>query len=149
MTVGILEQLDYQIVTLQELEEANELTIAELEQFGFYDQRMAEVEVVLALAADAFGWQNYGGNGRIAVPAVSLARLRALFGYEKASVRDVLRHEYAHALADTHRGLMRSRKFTSAFGGSHASEKESKYDKKSTSLPMRRQTRVRTSPRCS
>jgi hypothetical protein len=123
------KQLDYQIVTLGELEEANEQTIDELERHGFYDERMAAIEVYLALAADAFGWQNYGGNGRINVPAVSLARLRGLIGYEKASLRDVLRHEYAHALADTHRGLMRSRKFSTAFRGSHASETESGYDK--------------------
>jgi hypothetical protein len=59
------KQLDYQIVTLGELEEANEQTIDELERHGFYDERMAAIEVYLALAADAFGWQNYGGNGRI------------------------------------------------------------------------------------
>jgi hypothetical protein len=127
--MGLLEQLDYQVVTFGELERANDQTIDELENFGFYDEQMVRIEVYLALAGDAFGWQNYGGDGHINIPALSLARLSALVGYEKASLRDVLRHEYAHAVADTHRGLMRSRKFSTAFGRSHGSEQNSEYDK--------------------
>ena len=125
----LLKELDYQIVTIGELEHANDLTIAELERYGFYDDYLAEVEVYLTLAGDSFGWQNYGGNGHINVPALSLDRLRAFLGYERATLRDVLRHEYAHAVADTHRGLMRSRRFTEAYGRSHASEVGADYDK--------------------
>jgi hypothetical protein len=127
--MSIRKAIDYQIVTLAELQYANDQTVAELRKFGFYDQRVVGIEVYLTLVGDVFGWQNYGGNGHINVPAVSLARLRGLIGYEKASLRDVLRHEYAHAVADTHRGLMRSRRFSAAFGGSHASEKASTYDR--------------------
>lgn len=124
------EQIDYQIVTFDELDLANDQVIGELEKFGFYDERMARIEVYLALAGDAFGWQNYGGDGHIDIPALSLARLSSLIGYERASLRDVLRHEYAHAVADTHRGLMRSRRFTAAFGRSHGSEVASDYDRR-------------------
>jgi len=128
--MNFIEQIDYQIVTISELDHENVLVIEELEAHGFYDQAMAMVEVYLAFAGDAFGWQNYGGDSHINVPAISLSRLSALIGREKASLRDVLRHEYAHAVADTHRGLMRSRKFTQAFGGSHSSEKSVEYDRK-------------------
>ncbi|RKZ13281.1 hypothetical protein DRQ53_13570 [bacterium] len=133
--MSLLKQLDYQIVTIRELEYANDLVIDELETFGFYDERMASVEVYLAWAGDAFGWQNYGSDGHINIPAISLARLSALVGYEKASLRDVLRHEYAHAVADTHRGLMRSRRFSTVFGRSHGSEESSKYDKSAHVTP--------------
>jgi len=127
--MGLLKELDYQIVTIGELEHANDLTIDELDKYGFYDDHLAEVEVYLTLAGDSFGWQNYGGNGHINVPALSLDRLRAFLGYERATLRDVLRHEYAHAVADTHRGLMRARRFTEAFVRSHASEVGVEYDK--------------------
>jgi hypothetical protein len=133
--MSLRKQLDYQIVTLRELEDANDLVIEELEKFGFYDERMARIEVYLAWAGDAFGWQNYGGDGHINIPALSLARLSALVGYEKATVRDVLRHEYAHAVADTHRGLMHSRQFSTAFGRSHGSEQNSKYDRSAHVTP--------------
>lgn len=125
----ILEELDYQIVTISELERDNDLVVDELERFGFYDERMEAVEVYLTWAGDSFGWQNYGGDGHINVPALSLARLRKYLGYETATLRDVLRHEYAHAVADTHRGLMHSRRFSTAFGGSHGSERGVRYDR--------------------
>lgn len=38
-----------------------------------------------------------------------------------ASLRDILRHEYAHAIADTHRGLFRSARFADAFDAAHES----------------------------
>ena len=54
--MSLLKELDYQVVTLRELEYANDLVIDELEDFGFYDERMANIAVYLAWAGDAFGW---------------------------------------------------------------------------------------------
>jgi hypothetical protein len=61
------------------------------------------------------GWE--GGN--IYIPSIRLSSLLALFGYrEYFSLRHVLRHEYGHALAHKHPGLVkRSRDFTATFGG--------------------------------
>jgi hypothetical protein len=89
---------------------------------------MREIPVCLATFGTAFGWQHYGSSGEIHIPAVSLARLCRLIGYEYCSLRNVLRHEYGHALADTHRGLFRSREFVSAFGASHEAEIEWEFD---------------------
>jgi hypothetical protein len=41
---------------------------------------------------------------------------------------DVLRHEYGHAVADTHRGLILSRQFVEAFGASHCLGDEWEHD---------------------
>lgn len=116
------------IVNLQNLQEAYDLVVAELEQLGFYDDRLYEVEVYLVPAGFALGWQHYGGDQSICIPAISFDRLRSLFGWEPIELADVVRHEFGHAVADTHRGLLRSRRFSSVFGGSHESERSTPYD---------------------
>ena len=65
------------------------------------------------------GWE--GGN--IYIPSLRLASLSGLFGYsEYFSLRNVLRHEYAHAVAHQHPGLIkRSGEFTRVFGGRYDS----------------------------
>jgi hypothetical protein len=68
----------------------------------------------------AYGWQWYGGTGDICIPRVSLVRLGDhVLKRGRVALRDVLRHEFGHALADTHRGLFHSLQFSSVFGGSH------------------------------
>ena len=75
-----------------------------------------------------FGWQNYGDGGEIVIPATSLAYLSRKDGRPWKSLRDVIRHEYGHAVADTHRGLIRSSSFTKVFGASHESGVEWEVD---------------------
>ena len=67
----------------------------------------------------AHGWQWYGSSGDISIPRVSLSRLSDIWTGGYTSLRDVLRHEFAHAIADTHRGLFRSGDFSEAFGAAH------------------------------
>ncbi len=50
---------------------------------------------------------------------MSLSRLSHLWNGGYTSLRDVLRHEFAHTIADTHRGLFRSGYFSEAFGAGH------------------------------
>jgi hypothetical protein len=76
----------------------------------------------------AFGWQWYGSNGESCIPWISLLKLLDLFSGSYTSLADVLRHEFAHALADTHRGLFRSRRFTAAFDNPHESNARSEYE---------------------
>ena len=117
-----------QIVTLNALQSANDTVLAELEALGLYDEYLYDVEVFLVPLGVALGWQRYGGDQSICIPAVSFGRLLSLFGWEPSDLTDVVRHEYGHAVADTHRGLMRSRRFSSVFGGSHESGHSREYD---------------------
>ena len=100
----------------------------ELNQHRFWNDRMAEIDVELCLFSSCYGWQESDGSGRIGIPVVSLSRLRDLFGGSYISLADVLRHEYGHAIADTHRGLFRSRVFTNAFGATYQNDDEWEFD---------------------
>ncbi len=86
------------------------------------------MDVYLVALGVAYGWHWYGGSGEIHVPRISWSRLSHLFSGGYTSLRDVLRHEYAHAIADTHRGLIRSEKFGDAFGAAHSWDFEWEHD---------------------
>ncbi|MFY8217043.1 MAG: hypothetical protein ACOVMP_10645, partial [Chthoniobacterales bacterium] len=60
--------------------------------------------------------------------SISLSRLGDLWHRRKTCLKDVLRHEFGHAVADTHRGLIRSRKFREAFGAPHTWDVQWTYD---------------------
>ena len=94
----------------------------------FLTSRLANVEVCLTWLAPAFGYQFYGSTGHIQIPAVSLSRLsERIFGGRRTTLRDILRHEYAHAVADQNRGLIRSKSFRRAFGSGHNDEVAADY----------------------
>ena len=116
------------VVGIRDLQAATDTVVAELDTMGFYDERLDEVEVYLVPVGVAFGWQLYGGDRSIKIPMLSLSRLLEHFGWDYSDLSDVLRHEYGHAVADTHRGLMRSRRFSGVFGGSHESIWAQDYD---------------------
>jgi hypothetical protein len=119
------------IVTLPRLNRSLSTVIDELNSFGFYDEKLSKVDVFLVPLGAALGWQWYGTSGDINIPAVSLSRLLKLFGlfdYSIGSLRDILRHEWAHAIADNHRGLFHSRVFTEAFYNSHSSKQKYQYN---------------------
>lgn len=102
----------------------------ELRQLGLWDQRLARIVVKHAWAGYAYGWQWYGTSGDICIPALSVCRISDWWAGEYKSIADVLRHEYGHALADTHRGFFRSRQFSEAFGAAHSNEQEQEYDER-------------------
>lgn len=116
------------IITLGRLSRATSDVTTQLDALGFYDEPVRQTEVYLVPFGVAFGWQYYGTTGEICIPAVSLARLGALLNRPCIPLRDVLRHEFAHAVADTHRGLIRSKRFRQAFGGSHDTVEASDYN---------------------
>ena len=118
------------IITLARLNRAMTKVAGELNRHGLWDDRLRAVPVVLVPFAGCYGWQHYGGSGEICIPRLSLSKLHDFLTGGYVSLSDVLRHEYAHALADTHRGLMRSRHFTDAFGRSHEFNECSEFDPK-------------------
>jgi hypothetical protein len=115
------------IVTPQRLLRGTTQVRLELQRLGFFSESLQGVKVRLIPFGSAYGYQYYGGSGEIHIPAVSLSRFSTLLGYPYTSLRDVIRHEYGHAVADQHRGLIRSRKFSTAFGTGHHFEKREEF----------------------
>ncbi len=92
------------------------------------DTDTASFDVYLTWVGSAYGWQLYRGSGHIEIPALSLNRLSEMFlSGGRMTLRDLLRHEYGHAVADTNRALIRSSRFADAFGTPHDSEIPSGY----------------------
>ena len=115
------------IVTPKRLRQGLSQIRQELQQLGFLSEGVRKVRVKLTPFGTAYGYQYYGSSGDICIPALSLSRFSTLLGYPYTSLRDVLRHEYGHAVADLHRGLIRSKKFSSAFGSGHCFEKREEF----------------------
>lgn len=101
---------------------------AELACHGIWSQRLQAVPVKLVPVGTAYGWHCYHCVGEICVPRVSLAKLRDLLSGSYTGVADVVRHEYGHALHNSHRGLFRSRRFSEAFGRAHDSTVHEDYN---------------------
>tara|TARA_B100000745_G_scaffold300218_2_gene253353 strand:+ start:1306 stop:1851 length:546 start_codon:yes stop_codon:yes gene_type:complete len=102
---------------------------ADLKGLGFWSKKLADINVRQTLWGLAYGWQYYRGSGDIVIPKLSIIRWfnTACYG-DTFPVRDVIRHEYGHAVADCHRGIIRSAKFRDAFGMSHDDDSSSEYD---------------------
>lgn len=108
-------------ISFPTLRRANAQVTQELDMHGFWNDRLDSVNVWLVpFSMGAYGWQYYGSSGDINIPRVSMARVGdCVMGRPHVSLRDVFRHEWAHAIADTNRALFRSRCFSGVFGGSH------------------------------
>jgi hypothetical protein len=108
------------VVTLEQLNRANQTVTREMMALGLWTHRLHHISVLLAPRGVAHGWQWYEGDRSIRIAARSRARLKeALARKKRTPLRDVLRHEWAHALASVHRAAFRSRHFRAAFGGAH------------------------------
>jgi len=110
------------IVTLRRLIGAYRDVRREMRDVGIWTPAMHAVEVNLVPIGVALGWKWQGLHGHIDIPAVSVYRLAQAFvdlgSYR--SLRHVLRHEFGHALADSHRSaLVRHGAFRRTFGGSY------------------------------
>jgi hypothetical protein len=119
------------IISLDTLNRALDDVRDELSQLNLLTKRLDQVDVYLTPFYPwmVYGYYMEGSNalmsflgweaGNIYIPSMRLSSLLALFGYsEYFSLRHVLRHEYGHALAHKHSGLVkRSRDFTATFGG--------------------------------
>lgn len=118
-----MANVKHKIITMSRLQSALDDVVDELDEMGLWNARLAKVDVYLTWFGTAYGWQLYRGSGHIGIPALSLSRVNEMiFGGARMTLRDLLRHEYGHAVADTNRGLIRSRLFADAFGTPHDSE---------------------------
>lgn len=109
-------------VTITRLNCALAQVIQELKAHGLWTSELAALDVWLVPYGNALGYQHYRTSGAIHIPAVSLGRLAQLIGWEKVSLRDVLRHEYGHGIAHCYPGLIRSGQFVRAFDAAHTAD---------------------------
>lgn len=117
------------ILTLARLNKEKDIVLRELHKLSLCDEKLEDVDVYLVPLApeDALGYCEEDDG--IHMPMVNIGRLKTLLGGSQVSFRDVLRHEYGHAFANTHRGLIRSKAFTETFGQPYTRwDIEQKYD---------------------
>ncbi len=106
----------HHIITLPQLARANSQVTAEMARQGIWSDSLAEVGVYLVPASLAcYGWH----DGHISIPSVSGAQLRDLWHGYHTRLTDVLRHEWAHAVAHTFPDFIGTDRFLSCFGGDH------------------------------
>jgi hypothetical protein len=121
------------IVTMDRLNRALDVVVNELSDHGLWCSRLEKVPVYLSSLSTAHGYILTGERHEVAeiyIPKFSGSRLldKVLSGRQYTSLADVLRHEYGHALAHVHRGLIRSREFVKAFDYSHDSDIKMDFD---------------------
>lgn len=108
------------VVTLTRLNRALADVIRDFEALGIWNDALYSVNVFLVPVGYAYGWKWSGAEGHIDMPAVSISRLGAAMGlYPGVGLRDILRHEYGHVVADLYPKLSRSKAFRNAFGASY------------------------------
>ncbi len=91
----------------------------ELIQHHFWDIKLSKIVVLWVPYSSVYGFQKYYTSGEIIIPAFSKSKFQELYIGQYVSLKDILRHEYAHAFAFTHKKLMKSKEFKSAFGTYH------------------------------
>lgn len=108
------------IISKKQLDAANLAVTRELSALGFWDEAMAATETYLTLAGRAYGYQMYESSGEILIPSISISRLgEKLMKQKRVALRDILRHEFAHAYAHTHPEKVNNQRFERVFGGPH------------------------------
>lgn len=118
------------IIDLTQLHRANRHVTNEMDSLGLWSSRLNEVDVwLMPFSWGCYGWQEYGSDGSICIPQISLLRLGDyLLGRQGYTLRDVLRHEWAHALAYHHHDLVSRKSFKRAFDGGHDDDDTFVYD---------------------
>ena len=103
-------------VTLPRLNQANWQVTTEMSRLGFWTTDLDQVGVHLVPASlTYYGWH----DGNISIPCVSGAQLYDLWHGYHTRLTDVLRHEWAHAVAHTFPDFIGTDRFVRCFGGDH------------------------------
>ena len=111
-------QLRRHVVTFQDVCRANRQVTAELDKLGFWSDRLDHITVHWTAASVCnYGWY----QGHIHIPAVTGAQLADLIFGQYTRLTDILRHEWAHAVADQWPELIDTRRFVRDFGGPYES----------------------------
>lgn len=109
-----------QTISKKQLDTANLAVTGELASLGFWDEELAKTETYLTFAGRSYGLQFYESSGEIHIPSISLCRLgEKILRQKRVALRDILRHEFAHALAHTYPELVKNTQFEKVFGGPH------------------------------
>jgi hypothetical protein len=109
-------QIRRHVITWQDVCRANEQVTGELYKLGFWSDRLNKVQVYWV----ASSWRCYGWYLRhIYIPAITGAQLSDLIVGRHTRLTDVLRHEWAHAVADRCSGLIDTKRFVRDFGGTY------------------------------
>jgi hypothetical protein len=102
------------LITLAQLTDPNWQVIGEMERLGLWSGALDDVDVCLVpVSFVCYGWY----RNHIYIPAVTTAQLSDLVTGHHTRLTDVLRHEWAHALADCCPELVGNTRFTRTFGG--------------------------------
>ena len=114
------------IITPADVGRANRAVVREMETLGLWSARLDDINVLWVPASVlCYGWY----QGEILIPGIAGVRLLEFIRGIHTSLRDVLRHEWAHAVADHRPAAIGTKRFVSAFGGSYdGEEKVSDYD---------------------
>lgn len=104
------------VVTLSRLTRANWQVMEEMDSLDLWHKRLDDIDVYLVPASfTCYGW--FLPDGHIYIPAVTGASLCDLISGHHTRLADVLRHEWAHALADRRPRLVEGKRFRNVFGG--------------------------------
>ena len=111
-------QLRRHVITYQDVCRANRTVVRELENLWFWHRRLEDIDVYWVHASlTCYGWY----QGHIYIPAITGAQLSDLICGRHTLLTDVLRHEWAHAVADQWPHLIKAKRFVQAFGGPYES----------------------------
>jgi hypothetical protein len=104
------------LIGIRDLDSANWKVTNEMAALGLWTDELHEVEVRLVpLSLACYGWH----QGHIHIPRVSGAQLFDLWRGYHTRLTDIIRHEWAHAVADIYPDFVESDRFVRCFGGSH------------------------------
>jgi len=107
------------VITYDDVCRANDQVTRELKRLGFWNDALAGVQVYWVHASwNCYGWY----EGDISIPAITGARLSELILGRHTRLTDVLRHEWAHGVADHWPSLINTPRFRRVFGGSYDQE---------------------------
>ena len=112
-----LSRLFRDMLTLRTLQSATNDVVRDFRACGMNTAALQDCQVYLVPAGLAFGWCH--ADGAISIPAVSGSRWWERGWGKRTSLRDVLRHEFGHALANLHPELVEGRSFSAAFGAGY------------------------------
>jgi hypothetical protein len=127
-------------LTLPQIKRALTDVWREMKLLGLASEQVDEVPVYLVSPLGTFSRRKhfnapYGffsgedAAGTINIPSVSLSVLGdLLLGRPYVSLRDVLRHEYAHAIEHHHGEFIHCDRFEDAFGVAHDEHAEAEFD---------------------
>jgi hypothetical protein len=104
----------------------------ELKTHGCLTEKVVNLKVYQTPISFSYGYQYYQEHGDIVIPQVSLSRLwDNFFGGDYVSIRDIIRHEYAHGIAHCHPKMVDTVAFRKTFDGDHDSGESLVYDPES------------------